>query len=444
MGLRVGLNLVKRLFTNGTKKTYTAIPAVQKRMTQVMTDPATGIIKMERGINVAGKEALATVETLPDGTIKTSITEDGVTNIWRTKKITRGNNSNVFGGNNVKIDKEHTIYWCSKTTTKLSKDYNPSGILEHKELEYLKNIGNEKFIKHNAIQDRVYNEFKLNSSAENMLKNPLEHRHIKHSLDQQDNYHYFADGSSTKYTRTIEAKKQAAIDAAKKTEEEARIAKEAAEKAKLELKASRPRMNIAKVIGKNIEDLKVNEKKFADGTIERSFTEPETGKILVKTQDKGILHKEWIYGGKADMIYMKQVGNDKPYIMAKNGNYTQLQYEKDGIIKNRKELVNKQYYNDGESYLERQIYGDNLVSARGSVTVYDKTAAQKRQEYKEIADSFPDYPKVHIWQGEPARNPYIDGLSYAQKQASKYLKELNADAQKKVLNFEDLLSEYKA
>ena len=67
----------------------------------------------------------------------------------------------------------------------------------------------------------------------------------------------------------------------------------------------------------------VKETKLADGTIERTFTDPESGKVLAKTQNLGILHKEWIYGGKADMVYMKQVGKDEPYILAKKGNYTQ-------------------------------------------------------------------------------------------------------------------------
>ena len=434
MGLRVGLNLLKSVFGRNVQKTIKEVP---KRMTRTMTDPSTGIVKMEREITYAGKEATATVEVFPNGVTKTSITGGGDNPIWRTKTITREKNASIFGGDKITVDKEYSKYWCHKTETKLTKEYNPQGVLEHKELEYSKNVGNEYFTNKKAIQDRVYNEYPLTSSADDMLRSPKENRYIKHSVDDKNNYGYFADGSSTNYTRAIEAKKQAAIDAAKKAEAEALAAKEAAKKAAAELKAKQPRINIAKALNKDINELISKETKLADGTIERTFSDPETGKILAKTQDKGILHKEWIYGGKADMIYMKQVGKDEPYIVSKKGNYTQMSY-----LKGNKQ-INSQVYYDGESGLKRHCTTEGPYnSAHGYVTVYDSTAAQARKKFPQIAECYPDYTKVRMWQGEAANNS--NRLTSAQIQANKYIKELDKDAKQNFVNLDDLLSEYTA
>ena len=93
MGLRVGLNLLKSVFGRNVQKTIKEVP---KRMTRTMTDPSTGIVKMEREITYAGKEATATVEVFPNGVTKTSITGGGDNPIWRTKTITREKNASIF------------------------------------------------------------------------------------------------------------------------------------------------------------------------------------------------------------------------------------------------------------------------------------------------------------------------------------------------------------
>ena len=371
---------------------------------------------------------------MPNGVTKTTITGGGDNPIWRTKKITKENS--IFGGEKITVEKEYTKYWCHKEETKLVKEYNPQGILEHKELTYHKNIGNEIHINHKAVQDRVYNEYPLNSGYRDMLTNPNENKYIKHSLDTNNNYNLFADGSSTNYTRTIQAKEQAAVNAAKKAEAEALAAKEAAEKAAAELRAKQPRINIAKALNKDINELIAKETKLADGTIERIFTDPETGKILAKTQDKGILHKEWIYGGKADMIYMKQIGNDTPYVVAKKGNYTQVKYIKtnynwktsDG--KYHKDYISEQYYNDGSNALKRAASSSQVYKAdSGYITIVDPKTSEIH--------------KVRIFQGEAAHSPYY-GLSETQQKANRCLKEFDNDANEHFINIDDLFSDYKA
>ena len=445
MGLKVGLGLMKNILKRYSKQAVRQIPQAPQRMTRVMTDSTTGIVKMEREITRNGKDALATLERMPDGTIKMTIT-GGDNPLWRTKTITRENGGSIWGGDKITVEKKDTKYWCHSVETKLTKEYNPKTGLEHKELTYHKNTGNETHINHKAVQDRVYDEYPLNSSASDMLKNPDESRYIKHSLDRHNNYHQFADGASTNYTKAVQAKEQAVVDAAKKAEAEALAAKEAAEKAAAELKAKQPRINISKALNRDINELAVKETKLADGTVERVFTDPESGKVLAKTQDLGLLHKEWVYGGKADMIYMKQVGSDTPYIVAKKGNYTQVDYVKsydnwknpDGS--KHKEHISRQYYNDGQNSLERGACGSNLYtnSTRGRVTVFDETAAMERERFPHDAKDFPDYPQVGISGGRAWYNPNLGYLTNRQIQANNFVRELDANAQQNFINLEDL------
>ena len=442
MGLRIGV--FKSLF-GSAKKIVQETPKAPQRMTRVFTDSSSGIVKMERNITRNGKEALATLEVSPNGSRRITI-EGGDSTIWRTTQVKREKGASVFGGDKITVDKDYTQYWCYKEKTKLLKEYNPQGVLEHKELNYHKNIGNETFIDHKSVQDRVYNEYPLNGGYRDMLTNPNDSQYIKHTLDNKNNYHKFADGSSTNFTRAVQAKEQAVIDAAKKAEAEALAAKEAAEKAVAELRASQPRINISKALNRDINELTVKETKLANGTIERTFTDPESGKLLAKTQDLGILHKEWIYGGKADMIYMKQVGKDTPYILAKKGNYTQVSCVSGKRFKftpSEPHYIKNQYYNDGFSSLKRSYAANTLYhDAYGNVTVYDKTAAARRNEDPGLAEYIPDYPKIYIERGQVMTRPTQTRLSFAEEQADKYIRELDIDAQKNFLNFDDLFSNY--
>lgn len=433
MGFRVGLNIVKNLFK---KSSYKPIAISSQKMTRSMTDSSSGIIKLEREINRNGKEALAVLEKFPDGKTQMVITSGGDNLIGRTKVIQREPNASIWGGPKTTIEKKYTKYWCHTQNTKLIKEYNKDGILEHKELTYTKNVGNEYYTNHKAVQDRVYDEYALNNSIDNMLAPPSKNKYIKHSLDNDNNYYYFADGGSTKYTREIAVQKQAAVDAAKKAEQAAIIAKEAAEKAAAELRTKQPRINLGKALNKNIDELKSVEKQLPDGTIERTFTDTTTGKIVAITNDKGILHKEWIYGGKADIIFMKQIGTDAPYIVAQKGRYTQIN------TKNGKKYTLSQYYTDGGSSLERYAGMNELYLAKGYVKVYDETAAQHRLVNPGSANLYPDYVKVRIWQGKVVSNDY-NVYSNAHIKANKYIKELNADAKQNFIDLNDLYSNYK-
>lgn len=236
----------------------------------------------------------------------------------------------------------------------------------------------------------------------------------------------------------MKAKEQAAIDAAKKAEQEAIAAKEAA----AELRAKQPRINIGKAFNKDINTLTVKETTLANGTVQRTFTDPDTGKVLAKTEDLGILHKEWIYGGKADMIYMKQVGKDKPYILAKKGNYTQISKNKKineyGHELNREEVY--QYYDDGLASLRRYCNNNSSYGADGNIQVYDETAEKIRKLFPSVADSYPDNPIFKVYQGSLLHSE----CNHAVKNASERLEYLNKDAQNNVLNLEDLFSDYKA
>ena len=427
MGLRIGV--IKSLFGSVSKKIGQETSKAPERMTRVFTDSSSGIVKMERSINRNGKEALATLEVSPNGSRCLRIEYSPGVSSERTTQITREKGASVFGGDKVTIDK---VYGHNDwgDNLKLVKEYSPQGVLEHKELHYNRSI--EGHWPNHAVQDRVYDEYPLSSGYRDMISDPQASRYVKHVFNKENNYFRFADGSSTNYTRAIQAKEQAAIDAAKKIEAEALAAKEAAGKATAELRAKQPRINISKALNKDINELTVKEIKLADGTIERTFTDPESGKVLAKTQDLGILHKEWVYGGKADMIYMKQVGKDEPYILAKKGNHTQIRRSDEQVI--------EQYYNDGSSSLKRSYFANTFChDTTGSITVYDEAAATLRKRNLLLAEHYPDYPKVVFRNGQ--YDPHAS-QSCPYPKTYDYVKELDADAQQNFLNFDDLFSDF--
>lgn len=442
--IRRGFNYAEKLIGKKSKVAEQVLqPQKPIRMTKTLTDASTGVVRMEREITRNGKEAMAKIEVFPNGERKLTI-EGGADNpLWRTTTITREKGASVFGGDKVVVNKHTTKYWCYGENSNLTKEFNPEGILEHKELRFGHSSGNGlNDYSHVAVQDRVYNEYPLNHSVSDMLKNPSESKYIQHSLDGENNYYNFAT-KGTRYTRAVEAKKQAAVDAAKKAEAEAIAAKEAAEKAAAELRAKRPRINTGKALGKNIEDLKVKETKLADGTIERVFTDPDTGKVLAKTHDLGILHKEWIFGGKADMIYMKQVGKEHPYIISKKGNYTQTSYTtKLNTSNGKRDIANDyQYYNTASASIRRTSSSlMPLNDATGYIEVYDKTAPQIRKEFPSFADKVADYPRIGVYDGVTTSCFSTN----AQKQANVTVKNLNKDANLNYVDLRDLYRDYKA
>ncbi|MBO6180292.1 hypothetical protein J6O86_01230 [bacterium] len=320
-------------FTRGASKgAQVAEHLAPVRMTKSFTDSASGITTLEREINYNGGSAIAKVEQwIENGKkmSKISINTGDHTPIYRTKGISIDKGGSLFGGDKITIEKDLTHYWCYGEKSALSKEYNKLGELEHKAYSITHNSGNglNDWSK-KAVQDRVYDEFPLTSSVENMLKNPLENRYFQHALNGQNNYHKFA-AQGTKYERTIAANKKAALEAAQKAEAEA-AAKKAAEEAAIKAEqAIQPRINVGKTLGIDIKDLQRVEKTLADGSIERTYFKAGSSKPVLKTVDKGILHQEWAYGAKGtDMIYMKQVGKETPYILAKEGNSVQISGER--------------------------------------------------------------------------------------------------------------------
>ena len=446
---------VGRVFGRSSKKVAQVTPEIAKpiRMTKTLTDPVTGkVLGLERTITRNGQEATARIDYLENGSRKITIKGGGDNDLWRTTSVTREKGASVFGGDRITVDKDTSKWWCYNEKSTLTKEYNPQGVLQHKGLKYHRNSGNEYHTYVEATQDRVYGEYPLEHSVESMLKDPRETKNIQHSLKKQygscysgkdtprysDNYGNFT-AKETNYAKAVKAKEQAAIDAAKKAEQEAIAAKEAAEKAAAEIRAKQPRINIGKAFNKDINALTVKETTLANGTVQRTFTDPDTGKVLAKTEDLGILHKEWIYGGKADMIYMKQVGKNEPYILAKNGNYTQIrQMKKEN---NGYKLVDTvqdfQYYNDGASSLRR--FSCNPVNSRGKIQIYDETAAASRKKYPSLADSYPDNPEFRVTQGSIGN---FERENATIKKAREHLKALDKDAKDKVLDFNYLFSDY--
>lgn len=316
IGARIGVFFRGKNVKNAVELTQKAVKISPQ--TKVFTNSATGVVTYKRPIMYNGKTANATLDTWVENGKKMSkmrIEGEGISTINRTKAITREQGGSVFGGERITIEKNDTKHWCYSESSKLVKDYNKAAKLEHKEYTISHSSGNGLGDwKHSAVQDRVYDECQLTSSVNNMLTNPHQSEYFQHTLDGANNYYKFAV-KGTNYTKTVAAKEQAALEAAQKAAREAEL-------------AIRPRINVGKVLGVDISNLQRVEKTLADGSIERIYTKPGSDKVLLKTVDKGILHQEWIYGGKADMIYMKQVGEGTPYIFAKKGNSIQLSSER--------------------------------------------------------------------------------------------------------------------
>ena len=141
------------------------------------------------------------------------------------------------------------------------------------------------------------------------------------------------------------------------------------------------------------------------------------------------------------MIYMKQVGKDQPYILAKKGNYTQIRQMKKenhgyGVVDT---IDDNLYYNDGASSLRR--FSCNTDNSIGKIKIYDKTAAAEREKWPTLTEYYPDYPEFAVTQGSIGN---FERENATIKKAREHLKALDKDAQNNVLNLEDLFSDYKA
>ncbi len=371
--------------------------------TMFSKDPITGIQTMQREVLTKTKHGddiykLFKVETevLDNGSKSTRTQvwtrwpndryhfESGGREIDRTKTVAKKSDG-ILGGNQITIEKDYrdTMAMSGYKET-MVKEYNAKGQLEHKDLHYKNNNSYEV----KATQDRVYDEYPLSSSFDTMYEEPVTNLNYKHTLSRKrsgetgfgtehSNYGNFKD-EGTNYSRAVEAKEKA-IKAEKLSKEEAeKAAKLAEEKAAAELAAKRPRVNVGKVLnGLNVEELKVVEKVQSNGAVKRYYFRPENGvgnrKPVITTYDHGSLHKEWIHNGKEDVIFLKQVGNEEPYIFMQKGNYKQIH------LKNRDgKVIDEQYYTDGsnkyyrkgsshnyyyEGEMQNPHYGNNLYES---------------------------------------------------------------------------------
>ena len=297
--------------------------------------------------------------------------------IDRTKTISI-EPDNILGGKTITINKNYKDTFGDRGRNEtLVKVYDKDGVLQHKELtiDYTNGSG----YKVRATQDREVGN--LNSSAADMLEDPVNHLNYKHELSTTQgggwNEQHFSTSSNhrnfssdgTTYSRALAEKANREKAAAEAAQEAQRAAILAEEKAAAELAAKRPRVNVGKVLpGYSIEDLKVVEKVQPNGGIKRYYFLPETGagkrQPVITTYDHGSLHQEWIRNGREDLIYMKQVGDDTPYILAKKGNITQLRYD-DGLPSEYITFPGgNKVYHFNEGRVDEQIFDNGLNTAR--------------------------------------------------------------------------------
>jgi hypothetical protein len=421
--ISIGISFARGLIKSKAGKTV--VTQVAKKATTSGTRVLTGtsgITKMEREINYAGKKALATVEVLPDGTRNLHITGGGDNPIYRTTTITRKPKSNIFGGDEIVISKDTSKYWCYNEKQTLTKQYSPNGVLEHKELNFAHSSGNGlNDYTHVATQDRLYNEVNLTNSAEDMYKvKPYDSRNIMHSLDGEANY---GTKSVSNYEKAIAAQKQAKIDAAKKAEEEAIAAQKAAEEAAAKLKAEAPKLNPGRILGRDLSSLKKTEIPCKNGKTIRLYRDPETNKLLLKTEDQGTLHPEWFYNTSKGDFYLKQVGKNNPYVVVKNGNYTQIHN-----LKNRSCISDYLlHYQGPDGTIKWNLRGETIVGNVGKVNV---TTGNKTQQYK-VGNGY-------------VENKWKDGAfdEAGHEKAKQVYKKAANDAKSKVLDIYRLLQDY--
>lgn len=130
-----------------------------------------------------------------------------------------------------------------------------------------------------------------------------------------------------------------------------------------QLAAEFPRVCVPKALhGINANELRMSQEILADGTHVRYFRGPGSDRILLKMEDKGLLHKEWINPGGENFTYIKSTGGGDRYILKKDGNFTQIEKRavkyKDGI--DQKISTNDLYYNGHNAgYHQQKTYGFN-------------------------------------------------------------------------------------
>ena len=467
VGMKMIYSGVKTIFKKGSNVEKAAANLQSAPKTTFAKDPITGIETMQREFLTKTKHGddvykLVKVESevLDNGTKSTR------THVWtrwpgqeyhfgfggdaadRVKTISI-KPEGILGGKQITINKQYReTMGMSARTENLVKEYNAKGELEHKSLDYSNNNGYQ--IK--ATQDRVYDEYPLKSSVKSMYENSQKDLNYKHKLSRKrpddeyfrteySNYGDFKD-KGTHYSRAVEAKENAIKAEAAAKEEAAKAAKLAAEKAAKGL----PRINVAKVLnGLNIEELKVIEKVQPNGGVKRYYFLPETGtgkrKPVITTYDYRSLHQEWIHNGKADVIYLKQLGKEEPYIYMQKGNYKQIHSkDEDGRI------IDEQYYTDGSNKYYRKgpdynyYYEGEMKNPNYGNHLYD--------DFQNPIAKFNSHRRDTINECRPpvlSKEPkYYINSGYVPKADEQKMLRVKSDAENEFVDLMDLLKPYEA
>ncbi len=439
LGLEYGASLARRFFGRGANpaiETAQTVSVKKHPMTRTITDPITGAVSgLEREITLeAGKKGVARIDYLGEGKRKITIfNEDNFPFFCETKTITREEGGSAFGGSRIRIDKDKDRHWTYTKNIRVQKDYSKAGSLEHKELTYNHVSGNGlNDYRYNASMDRVYAEFPLTSSYQDMGTRPHNTAGVQHSITwdggrPENNYYKFTQ-NGTNYQNIIEAKK--AAEQARIAEAEA--AKAAAIKAEQEavekLVASRPKVNTGKVFGKNIEEFKCIEETKDDGSIIRRYFDPNAsnGKSnpMITTIDRGSYHEEIIYDPRKGIkLTYKKIGNGQPKIEMSKGwrhRYTSEYNEESGY------RSNVQIYNDGQNYVE--FYGRGNYSPKQVVT--------KNPHSTELQAQRGESEYIYL-------SPYRSFTPEQNKALTKRRKEIELDMANNEVDLIDLFSPYK-
>ena len=400
-------NIFKRAEKKGEEVLQEAKRPVHK--TDIKTDPETGVTKFQRMFTDSkGRTSFFTVETktLEDGTKQTKtrvqgVQDDGILYTYadegvitnRTKKIKREEGGSILGGDRVTIDKEYQETMAETAhTEKMIKEFDEKGQLQHKDFTLKYRHWNKA--KH-GTQDRVYIEAPLNHSAKDITDvHPTEHKNYKHSYNGYSNYHLFEDRGESKYSRAVAAREQARIDAAKAIEE----AKIAEARAKAEYEATLPIVNSGKALGIDIHDLQRTETTLENGTIRRIYTKPNSEKPVIITEDHGILHKEWVHGGKTDFLYIKKIGDERfPYMVAKKDGYTFISKPCKGGG-----LFEEQYRHDGIKGYQGTKDGAIIKIPYNETETYKNSTPDMKAYYDRTAEQFNN----KIWQQSTYQSEY--------------------------------------
>ena len=309
--------------------------------------------------------------------------------IHRTKTVQVEKGESVFGGDKITIDKNYReTMSMTEHQNKIVKEYSPEGIYEH---------GEES----------------------------LKYRHWEQPRITEYNRFTYANGQ-TPYSEAIEAKKAAEI--AQKAEKEALAAAalKAEKEAAAKLAAETPRVNIGKVFGKDLSELKkIQDETLSDGTIVRKYmTKNKNGfSQYIITKDKGSYHEEYIVDtAKNIKIKYTQIGDTEPTITMSKGLQYRQTSKPEPLYTGKAYRRDTQIYNNGRDYVEFDSYG-----TPGKFIVH--TSEGNVCGYREVRDI-----NEYTWK------PYAP----ISKEAVANLNAIQQEAKSEYVNLQDLFKPYEA